>query len=809
MQTDTLTSDNANPLDTAGRPITPVRLRRAMRLNIAAGAMGMAWCAACAPGAILEVFVKNQLGASATTLGLLVAITQLAMPLQLAAIFIFGRLKTRKGFWVGALVIHRLLAFAQAGVAVYAAQRGDKELGVAILMVAVAGSWILMCLSTPGWWSWISDLIPENIRGTFFGRRSAIIHLLTMFWFFGIQVALDKAAAADSTALFYTYAAVFGVGGLLGVLDILLHIRIPEPRKHKDEPQVGWRQFVQPLKSRNFMTFSIAIGLWTFSVGVLGPFVAPYITAADQIGAPYTWLGIMFVITQVTWIFTGTQWGVVMDRFGRKPAVLLGALHPLVAWVGYFFLTPNNYTFILPVTALVVGILGPGYWVGISTLMLTLAPQRNRTAFIAWHAALVGLIAAAGPIVGGLLNDALLGFHATIPGGFTLGNFHVVALVSFGLCALSLVMLSRIREGRERPVGFVVSRLATPGIFRTFLNISLLGGAATSRRTARALRSVEGASSDLAVADILGRLDDPDHEVREEAARALGRIGSPDAVEALLERLGDPHSAIRPQAARALGQIGDPRAVPTLVEGLASRSEEVQEACAQALGAIGGRDSVGRLMRLLGEKRADRVIVSGAEAVSKHGVIEAAWEILPRMHATKNPVLRRQLAIAMGNLLGRPGEFYQFLTGERAQEGARLGPLFRRARRSLAAFRRGLRRQRGPLDALEGLSPDAARTLIGELDRVRGLMEGQSYRAAFEGLHGIIGRLVRTVVRQDLPDERALEYAFGRDARLGLGFWFVIEVKQRMGTISDPELLHTDALLALYFLSTYRLPTEG
>lgn len=47
-----------------------------------------------------------------------------------------------------------------------------------------------------------------------------------------------------------------------------------------------------------------------------------------------------------------------------------------------------------------------------------------------------------------------------------------------------------------------------------------------------------------------------------------------------------------------------------------------------------------------------------------------------------------------------------------------------------------------------------------------------------------------------------------RDTRLGLGFWFVIEVKRRLGETSDPELLHTDALLALYFLGAYRLPRE-
>ena len=318
-----------------------------------------------------------------------------------------------------------------------------------------------------------------------------------------------------------------------------------------------------------------------------------------------------------------------------------------------------------------------------------------------------------------------------------------------------------------------------------------------SPRATRALRTMERADDDLPAADIIDRLDDADHEVREEAARALGRIRSPEAVEPLIRHLQDPGSTIRPQAARALGQIGDRRAIEALTECLASGSVELQEACAEALGDVGGRMPIRRLIRLLGEQRHERVIVSGAEAVSEHGIVEAAWEILPRMHSTKNPVLRRQLAIAIGNLLGRPGEFYPYLTGERAQEGRRLGTLVRCARRAMAAVRRRL-----PHDARRDVLWN---DLGDELGRVRGLLEGQSYGAAIEALYGIVRRLVAAVTGREAPDETALEYAILRDTRLGLGFWFVIEVKRRLGETGDVELLHTDALLALYFLGSYRL----
>jgi len=379
-----------------------------------------------------------------------------------------------------------------------------------------------------------------------------------------------------------------------------------------------------------------------------------------------------------------------------------------------------------------------------------------------------------------------------------------VGVVSLALCGAAFALLTRIREGKEKPVGFVVSRLLTAGVVRTFFNIFTMGGAPPSTNAARALRTLDGSSSDLALADALQRLHDPDQEVREEAARALGRIGSGEAVDALVAQLRDPHSTIRPQAARALGQIGDRRAVPVLAESLGSGSEEVQEAAAQALGQVGGRESVGRLMDLFREDRTERVLVSGAEAVSKHGILDAAWEILPRMHETDNPVLRRQLAIAMGNLLGQPGEFYQYLTGEQTREGARLGRLMRGARRGVLSFRIAA-------PAGDRALYDQIQAIVADLQRVRGLMEGNSFREAVEALYEMVRQLVSIAIGQRHPDDTALVYAFGRDAKLGLGFWFAMEAKRVMGHCDDAELLHIDALLGLYFLSSYRWksPTVG
>ena len=60
-----------------------------------------------------------------------------------------------------------------------------------------------------------------------------------------------------------------------------------------------------------------------------------------------------------------------------------------------------------------------------------------------------------------------------------------------------------------------------------------------------------------AVSPLLGHLDDPSPEVREEVARALGRIGDARAVVPLIGKVQDSVPDVRRVVARALGELGD------------------------------------------------------------------------------------------------------------------------------------------------------------------------------------------------------------------------------------------------------------
>jgi len=121
---------------------------------------------------------------------------------------------------------------------------------------------------------------------------------------------------------------------------------------------------------------------------------------------------------------------------------------------------------------------------------------------------------------------------------------------------------------------------------------------------------------------LLPQLDDPQPELREAAAEALGRIGSFEAVPALIRRLDDSERRVRWAAAGALGQIGSADAVPALIALLEDLDAGTREAAAQALGEIGSGQAVQELLKRLKDP-SGHVRLMAIEALGQIGAAEA------------------------------------------------------------------------------------------------------------------------------------------------------------------------------------------
>ncbi len=689
--------------------ISGSRYARATRLAVVAGGFSAVFLTVCSNQPITAVYLTNHLKASPELLGALFGFIQATGALQLLSVFIYRVLPRRKPFFIAAHLVHRALGFALAASALLflGGMRGEEAANFAAIGIGV--SWIFMSLSTSGWLSWMADLVPEDVRGSFFLKRSALYQTVVVIWFFLANVALDLVPESGRSI---AYAVIFGIGALGGIVDILIHLRIPEPSRHRTEGGLGLGEFFAPLRDGNFLRYSFGIGLAVFAVFVGAPFQAPRVTDPSIIGAPNVWLGIMTVIAILAWVAMAPLWGFVMDRYGRKPAVILGCL--LVSgWFVYFFIDNRNYSYLLPVAALVSGFFGPAFWEGSGQLMLTLAPPARRVAYIAWYNTIVGLVSAVGSPLGGFLVAALpAGSLAGLPPPLSrIEGFHLSQAAGLFAMALAMLVIRGVREGRERPVAGLLGQMASAGLFRTYASLLDLKRHSGDPRVARALRRIDGDEGEMVICEVVDRLDDPAQEVREEAVRALARIASEESRLVLEAKLADPDSDLRVEAARALGRLGDIDSAGALELAMRDGDHVLRAACAGALAMIGGKADGSPLAAMLAAERDPAVLEAAAlgasawcseEAMSANELTEAAKELAGRLFSAHNRASRLQYAIGIANLLGEPGQFARLSTGSEEIRSAK-----RRALLNLLGRRFGEFFGRG---GLEGVSVERLST---------------------------------------------------------------------------------------------------
>lgn len=798
-------------LTAGGKPLTDKAVERGLRLNIIAGSLGTVW-AAIAGGMPLTMFM-NSIGASGVAIGLTVTVQQIAMALQIPAAMLAERLFNRKTFFVTAMLGHRALWFVPA-VLPYVIGPGGPHLVFAVVMTAAVSS-ILAQMGGPAWWSWMADLVPAERRARFWAIRHSFVSAASLVALLAaggiLDVFPDPSAPGGS---FLGFAIVFAFAACAGVFDICVHFWIPEPKTEGRGAARGiMSQVLEPLKSRDFLWLTLSMGVWTFSIGLVGQFGLVYLREAYHVG--YAAMAGMMIAGTIGGSVAGILWGYVIDRVGaRNFGAIMMIVAPLMGLVWFFIedttvVIPlpffNNPVVYQPLLLLVVasffgGLLYSGVALSQISLLAALSPAKGRTMAMAVHWSAVGMLGAAGPLVGGRVMDWMRDHPIAwvMPTGTPFGFFHILVLMQIAVVWLftARAMLQVRQRAGEMSFRAALASLQFSNPLRVLTGIfniySMLASTSRGGRVG-AVRRLGEERMRIAVKDLIQQLDDPSTDVREEAAIALGRIGSPDAVEALLAKFDDPNADLGPQIARALRQTQSREAVDALIRRLGDTDRETVAESVRALGEIGDERAREPLLRVL-EKSGDAKLVSASsEALARLGEMAAVYEIFPRMNDTHNPVLKRSLAVAAADLLGEPGEFYRILVKEQRDKGSG-------AEQLLSEIGEMIDRAGGKI-----LSEQSA-MLRGRLQCLREAYSSGKPVLCADTIFDLALRLaaVSYGLQFGIDAPALVETIMWHDPRFGVGAWYLELLReareQNPGRV--PEV--TEVLLGMYVLSRWR-----
>lgn len=424
----------------------PSPLRGSLRLIIVAWLFGSAWMN-LASGAAFTRYAKL-LNVTPFGFGLLAAIPFLGAAVQLPTSLFLERHGGRKPVFIWTCTAHRFL-WIVTGALPWLLPESWQWPGLLVLMFV---STVLANVASPAWMAWMADVIPARIRGRFNARRIQAGQAVGLVLSLLAGLALDWPDEAQKTLLRNLISGMFAVAGICGMVDILLFLRVPDPKPVHHHPTLSLRELVrQPLRNPAFRTFLGYSATMTFATGFVGQFLWLYVF--DEVGMGNTRANLLLVtVPTLASMAVYPFWGRIVDRFGSKAALL---------WAGLIVINGSSTWVLVTPTTWIPGYLGvltavlawPGMELAGFNLLLRLAESGNRarasSAVVAINSMAVAVAGTLSGLFGGLVAQWLGPHWRTTILGWPLTSHGVLFLASAGLRALALVWVFFLREERR------------------------------------------------------------------------------------------------------------------------------------------------------------------------------------------------------------------------------------------------------------------------------------------------------------------------------------------------------------------------
>ena len=335
------------------------------------------------------------------------------------------------------------------------------KVGLGFFFATVALSSLIMTIAGTIWQSWISDLVPEERRGRFFGLRNAIHSILGVTAAYGAGRGMDwlKAEGLEPVG----YGLAFGLAALFGLVSTLVLCRQPEPGLEPRPALSLRRTFLGPLKEPQFSKLMLFLAVWFVTGTLASPFYIVHLMR--NLNFSFAAIGIYSMIGGAIGMLFQLLWGRAIDRFGSRPVTVLNFALVGVMPLLWLFATPS---FRLPIwgDALMNGLVWSGASLGLWNLLLDLADDpSHRESYFAIYTVVTGLGAFVASMLSGVIAQALHNFRLTLF-GLEFVNYDVLFLAA-GLSRFAcLPLLLRVHERGSRSVRHVVRAVSALGVWR-------------------------------------------------------------------------------------------------------------------------------------------------------------------------------------------------------------------------------------------------------------------------------------------------------------------------------------------------------
>lgn len=436
-------------------------------------------------GSPLYTGFMRKLGADDLVYAVVMALPVLGGAAQIFASYYMEKTGSRRGLFLVSGLVHRLL-WIPVAILPLVLPPSLHRVGLVIITALIVGSSVGNSVATVGYNSWMGDLVPFDIAGRFFARRTLVSTVS------GALAGIGVGILVDHVNNFVGFAIAFLVGAVFGTADILTYFFIRHPPFHRSETTLTpLAVFVLPFRERRYRKLVVFATLFYFAVNFAVPFFNVYML--ENLHMNYFMITVSNqIMSSLFTVLTVSKWGTICDRFGYKPVVWLSGIGTAISPILWFFVTPGNIWLVF-LANIVAGISWAGFNLAIFNQSVWLAPEKNRSAYIASYSMMTTVIGGALAFVAGgyfmqYFGPVVNSFHSLFLLGTELNAYEVLFLVS-GLLRLAVVLVFEpmVCEEHAKSVPELIG-----GLWGSFLErFGVVGAVAQPARRPRRLLRVK------------------------------------------------------------------------------------------------------------------------------------------------------------------------------------------------------------------------------------------------------------------------------------------------------------------------------
>jgi len=318
-------------------------------------------------------------------------------------------------------------------------------LRVYIIFIAITLNAIFSAIISPIWISMMGDIVPENIRGSYFGKRNAILGVVAFIATFVAGFTLNY--ISPIIGIIPTFSVMFAIAFFARLVSVYYFNKMEEPKlviKKVDDSNIF--HFLKKIKHNHYGIFVLYLCVLGFAVNIASPFFSVYML--KELHFTYTQFTIITSVSIISSFLTFKIWGKLGDQSGTKNMMIVTGI--LISFAPLLWVFTTNFILLCVIEAY-SGIVWAGFNLSSSNYIYDATEQENRTKNVAYLNILKGFTVFFGALFGGFLTTHIpsFGLSSAILAVFILSTTLRLSTTIFFATKLKEARLIEIRVSKS------------------------------------------------------------------------------------------------------------------------------------------------------------------------------------------------------------------------------------------------------------------------------------------------------------------------------------------------------------------------